>query len=29
MRQIVMHAPGDVPVEDREDPTITEVLLLP
>ena len=24
MRQVVMHAPGDVRVEDREDPTIIE-----
>ena len=24
MRQVVMHAPGEVWVEDREDPTIVE-----
>ena len=29
MRQVVMHGPGDVRVEDREDPKIIEVLLLP
>ncbi len=26
MRQVVMHGPGNVQVDDREDPTATKVL---